>query len=61
MTSCAKGNLNKGCLLTSILFHQKSHVEKLGYMVKFQEAVQSSNAVSSACLLPTLSSSHAMQ
>ena len=34
MTSCTKGNLNKGSLLTSILLRQKSHVEKLAYTVK---------------------------
>ena len=56
MTSCTKGNLNKGHLLTSISFSENSHVKKLGYTVKFQEAVQSSNAVSSTCLLPKVSS-----
>ena len=53
MTLYTKGNLNKG----SISFRQKSHVQKLGYTVKFQEAVQLSNAVSSTCLLPKVSSS----
>ena len=33
----------------SISFWQKLLVEKLGYTVKFQKAVQSRNAVSSAC------------
>ena len=31
------------------MLRQKSHIEKLGHTVKFQEAVQSSNAVFSAC------------
>ena len=35
------------------------HVEKLGYTVKFQEAVQSSNAVTSTSLFTKVSSSHA--
>ena len=61
MTSCIKGNVNKGCLLTSISLHKKSHVEKLGYTVKFQEAVQSSDVDSSACLLPKISSSRAIE
>ena len=39
----------KGCLLTSIFLRKKSHVEKLFYTVKFQEALKSSNAVSSTC------------
>ena len=45
MTLCTQGNLNKWLsLLTSILLHEKWYVEKLGYMVKFQEAVRSSGA-----------------
>ena len=58
MTSCIKGNVNKGSLIS---LHKKSHVEKLGYTVKFQEAVQSSNADSSACLRPKISSSLVME
>ena len=42
------------------MFPQKLHVEKLGYTINFQETVQSEKAVSSACLLPKVSSSHAM-
>ena len=34
-------------MLTFISLCEKSDVEKLGYKIKFQEAVQSSNAVSS--------------
>ena len=49
MSSCTKGNLNKGLLINIHLALQKSHVEKLGYTKKFQEAVQSSNVVSSMC------------
>ena len=37
--------------LTPISFCQKLHVERSGYVVKFQEAVQSSNAVFSAWCL----------
>ena len=44
-------------MLTYILLCQKPHVEKFGYTVKFQEAVQSGNVVSSPCLLPKVSSS----
>ena len=36
------------------------HVEKLGYMVKFQEAVQSSNVVSSTCFFLKVSGSCAI-
>ena len=49
MTSCTRGNSNKGSLVNILLF-EKLHFEKLGYMVKFQEAVQSSNAVYSFVL-----------
>ena len=45
MTSCTKGNLNKR-LLVNISLRGKLHDEKLGHTVKFQEAVESSNAVS---------------
>ena len=62
MTLCTQGNLNKWLsLLTSILLHEKWYVEKLGYMVKFQEAVRSSGAVSSTCFFPKDSSSHAIK
>ena len=44
MTSCTKGNLNKGSLLNIHLASSKIAYEKLGYTVKLQEAVQSSNA-----------------
>ena len=44
MTSCTKGNLNKGSLLNIHLASSKIAYEKLGYKVKLQEAVQSSNA-----------------
>ena len=57
MTACTKRNLNKGRLLTIISLCEKLHVEKLSYTVKFQEDVQSSNAVSSSCLFPKVSSS----
>ena len=46
MTSCTKGNLNKGSLLNIHLASSKIAYEKLGYTVKLQEAVQSSNAKS---------------
>ena len=51
----------RGHLLTFISLHKKLYVEKLGYTVKFQEAAQSSNAVSSTCLLPKVLSSHAIE
>ena len=38
MSSCTKGNLNKGHSLTSISFCKKMHVEKLDYTVKFEKA-----------------------
>ena len=55
MTSCTKGNLNKGLLVN---IHLASCF--LGYTVKFQEAVQSSGVVSSTCLFPKVSSSRAI-
>ena len=51
----------KGHLLTSISLCERFHVKKLGYMVEFQEAVHSSNAVSSTLMFPKVSSSHAME
>ena len=42
----------KDHLLTSISLCEKLHVEKLGYKVKFQEAVQSNNGVSSTSFFP---------
>ena len=49
MASSTKG---RGRLVISISFREKSHADKLGYTVKSQEGVQSSNAVSSTCLFP---------
>ena len=60
MSSCTKGNLIRGCLLTFISLCEKLHVEKLGYLVKFREPAQSSNAVSSMFLFPKVSSSCAI-
>ena len=40
------------------MLHEKLHAEKLGYAVNFQEAVQSSNAVSSTCLFLKVWSNH---
>ena len=59
MTSCTRGNSNTG-LVTSILLCKKLHAEKLGYTVKFQEAVQSSNVVSSTSFFRKVTSSHAV-
>ena len=50
----------KGHLLTLIWLCEKLHVEKLGYMVKFQEVFQSSSAVSSTSLFPKVLSSCVM-
>ena len=44
--------LNKGLLVNIHLASSRISLEKLGYTVKFQEAVQSSGAVSSTCLFP---------
>ena len=48
ISNSTKGNFNKGSLVNTHLTLSKLHVEKLGYTVKFQEAVQSNNAASSA-------------
>ena len=47
-------------MLKSISLREKSHVEKFGYTVKFQEAVQPSGAVSSTCLFLKVSSNLAI-
>ena len=61
MTSCTKANLNKGSLVNIDLASGKIACWELDCTVKFQEAVQSSNAVSFTCLFPKVSSSLAME